>query len=444
MPNRYYKSTATTWNSINSWSATSPTASDNAGIPTIADDVIFTNQSSLTCNIPSATTVTNRQILNITTTGYTGTITLDADLFIYGNHTIGATTFNGAGWYTVANSATTRTISAASATFLNFALGVSGNGTATTFTISTTLNVTNIRHAACAGFTTNSSQVNISGSMTMDNAAIRWSGTTQYFLNGSGNGTFGSSFNNGTFGVDITINKTGGTITFLPFVRLYNIATTPTFTYLAGTVVTTGSTFYVDRNYTLSTTNGINTLSFNNVIFGFGVLTTLTLNSKIKILGNLTLGVQATVINGSDIEIEGNVLYNGGGNAGISYNKGTATIKFIGGTNTVIQGINNASTNALLIGMNLNINKSGSGKVTLVPTTTNSKIYFAPGGAPTGQLPMTITVTSGSLDAQAGSTVVVGSSAITYTTLLTLNTGSNTVTFPNLNVEFAGNQLNIT
>jgi hypothetical protein len=93
MASRYFKSGATVWNNANNWSSTSAAGVDNAGIPTAADDAIFTSGSGSAC----AVTTTAGVCLSLTTTGYTGTITLNTTVTVSGNITLGASTvFSGA------------------------------------------------------------------------------------------------------------------------------------------------------------------------------------------------------------------------------------------------------------------------------------------------------------------------------------------------------------
>lgn len=445
MPDRYYKSGATVWNSPNSWSATSPTAPDNAGIPSANDDVFFTVNSNTICTVATTTGLCK----NFNTSGWTGTITLNnIDLRVHGNIvTSSGTTVNGTGWFTIQGQtpAVAKTMTSNGASFVNFQLGGVSGPQAHTLTFNDILNVTNIRHGLSALVTTNGSSVNVSGSMTMENISLTWSGTTVYNLIGSGNGNFGMAGTSPAFGNTININKSGGTITFLGNVRLFGA----TFNYTSGTVDTTTNSNLFDLYGTnaVTTKNGGNEITLNNVRMGFGVgAATTTLNSNMKISGDLTVGSQPVKINTSNnstVELDGNLFYNGGGNPLLSYFKGTSSITFKGTTDTVIQGINSVGTNALLVGINLIINKLAGRKVTLTPTTTSSKIYLVPGENSLNN-PMSITVTSGSLDAASGSTVVVGFANSSYITTLTLNTGGNTVTFPNLNIEALNNQLNIT
>lgn len=446
MPNYYYKSGATNWNTVSSWDSPNP-GTPATVVPTANDDVFFTVTSNNTCTV--ATTI--GLCRNLTTTGWTGTITLNVDLRVHGNIvTSSGTIVNGIGWFTIQGQtpAVNKTMTSNGASFVNFQLGATSGPQAHTLTFIDTLNVTNIRHGLSTLVTTNGSSVNVSGSMTMENISLTWSGTTVYNLIGSGNGNFGMVGTSPAFGNTININKTGGgTITFLANVRLFGA----TFNYTAGTVDTTTNTSLFDLygTNTVTTKNGINEITLNNVRMGNAVsLATTTLISNMKISGNLTVGSQAVKINTSNsstVELDGNLFYNGIGNPGTSYFLGTSSITFKGATDTVIQGTSLLNTSALLIGINLIINKSSGRKVTMIPVAANSikKIYLVPGETANVTNPMSITVTSGSLDADVGSTVVVGFANATYSTTLTLNTGSNTVTFPNLNIEALGNQLNI-
>jgi hypothetical protein len=126
MANRYFKSGATVWNSANSWSVTSSTGSDNAGVPTSADTVFFDSNSG-PCSVNVAGLCTS-----IDFTNYTNTITMTNGISVWGNITLfSATTISGAGGLTInANS----TISPNSKTWPN---SVTVSGTTSTITINT-------------------------------------------------------------------------------------------------------------------------------------------------------------------------------------------------------------------------------------------------------------------------------------------------------------------
>lgn len=459
MANYYFRNNGTNWETVGSWSSTplSLGYTPVTILPGGTDDVFFETVSAA-CTVNGAT-ATQRFCRRLSiASNYSKTITLNFDLIVVGNVVnIGNATFAGVGYLTIglstSNPDTLPIVLSSSAGYAlpNLALGNSGANS--TITINNNFNVTNVRHNATGACTTNGNTITVNGNMTMLTSFANWSGTTNYKL--VGNGNLGSTSPNGSFGVNIEIAAGSNTITLLPYFRYYcPTAANPNpliFTHTSGNVDTT-------TNSNLCTidsggpTRPIHIKSelivFNNVTCGATSTTSVVLLSDMKIGGNLTIGPQAFVLdtsNSSVIELSGNLFYGGNGNAGVGYYKGTAAIKFIGNTDTVIQGTSVLNTSALLIGINLIINKSVGRKVTMIPVAANptKKIYLCPGGTPTGQLPMSITVTSGSLDVDAGSTVVIGSFAITYTTLLTLNTGTSTVTFPNLNIENAGNQLNI-
>jgi hypothetical protein len=353
MPNRFYKSGATVWNSANSWSATGPAALDNAGIPTSADDVIFELGSGLACAVTTTIGVCN----NLTTTGYTGTITLNVDLHVFGPSIfIANTTFDplGAGWFTIGNKnpAAIRNMTSNGVYFPKFQLGATGAVT-NTITFNDVLNVGDIRQALTNGIITNGSSVNVNGSMTMEATGYSWQGNTVYNLVGSGNGNFGMVSVLPSFQNTININKTGGTITFLPNIYFANA----TFTYIAGNVVTTGNTTLLNFANTITSKN---TISGNEIIFndvragGAGAVNTTTLGSDMRVAGNFQ------VIQSNGYNFNGNTIFVGGNiiNPTNVTNGGTSVMVMEGSTPTTISGGS--------LTRSVTINKTGGAAVTVI------------------------------------------------------------------------------
>jgi hypothetical protein len=351
MPNRYYKSGATIWNSANSWSATGPAALDNAGIPSAADDVIFEAGSGLACAVTTTIGVCN----NFTTTGYTGTITLNVDLNVFGPSIFVAnTTFDplGAGWFTIGNTTVVgiRNMTSNGVVFPKFQLGATGAG-ANTINFLDVLNVGSIRTASFTnGIITNGSSVNVNVDMVFASATVGFfQGTTVYNLIGTGN--FGSSGATPSYRCPININ-TAGTITFLSNVLIFN----STFTYIAGNVITAGNTTTFNGTNTVKTKNTIsgNEISFNNVNSGIsGAATTTTLQSDMRVLGNFaTAANNGYNFDGFTIFVAGNI------NNANAPTSGTTVMEMYGSVSATISGGQHQR--------NLIINKTGGATVTVI------------------------------------------------------------------------------
>jgi hypothetical protein len=354
MPTLYFRNVGTAWNNNTSWSSGSTTGVSAGVIPTGFDDVIFDANSAASCPV----TTTIGICRDLTTTGYTGTITLNVDLQVRGNIITGSgTVFSGTSWFTIAGQtpAVSKTMSSNGVFFPNFQLGV-GGPPAHTLTFNDVLNVNNIRHAVANAVTTNANSVNVNGSMTMENVGVTWVGTTVYNLIGTGN--FGMVGVNPAFGVTININ-TPSTITFLANVRLNGL----TFNYISGNVNTTtnSSLFDLYANNTITSKNvGTgNEIVFNNVRGGFtGINGITTLGSDITIRGNLTVGdFNGYSFNNNVIYVQGNVI---NPNSNIT-NGGTSIVEMIGTGNTSITNLGaTPSSSTGFLGRSLVINKTGA------------------------------------------------------------------------------------
>jgi len=406
MATLYFRDVGTAWNSNTSWSTVSSTGVSAGVIPTSIDDIIFDASSATACPISTTIGVCN----NITTTGYTGTLTLNVDLRVSGNHTIGGgTIFTGSAWYTVAgkNPATTRTITSNGTLFPNFQLGILGPPL-NTLTLNDILNVTNIRQAISNGINTNGNSVNVNGSMTMENAGVTWLGTTVYNLIGTGN--FGMVAANPNFGNTININ-TSGTITFLANVRLIGA----TFTYTAGTVNTTTNSslfdLYANNTVTPKNVGTGDEIVFNNVRSGAaGINGTTTLGSDMRVGGNFTVAVfNGYSFNNNTIFVAGNII---NPSSNIS-NGGTSILQMSGSNNASITNTSGTPSSATgYLGRDLIINKSGGAIVTL----TGSLIINATG--------KTYTLTAGTFNPLTSTVSLIN----------TINTTFNGFNFYNLTI----------
>ena len=369
MATYYFRNVGTAWNSNTSWSTTSSTGASAGVIPTQFDDVIFDGNSALSC--PISTTV--GACRDLTTTGYTGTITLNVDLSVSRNHVIGASTvFAGSAFYCPIG---TSSITSNGVLFPNFGLGRGGGGFFT-LTLNDNLNVVNIQIDA-NGAATNGFAVNVNGNMGFAaNTAYAYSGTTVYNLIGTGNlGIVGAS---PFFSVTININ-TSGTITFLSNVHFSG----GTLIYTAGTVVTTGNTFILNGTNTITSKNIStgNEITFNNVTAGTGgAATTTTLGSDMRVAGNFTVAVfNGYNFNQNTIFVAGNII----NPVGVT-NGGTSIMEMSGSGNASITntGATPASSTGLL-GRSLTINKSGGAIVTLTGSltlNTTGRIYTLTAG----------------------------------------------------------------
>jgi hypothetical protein len=297
----------------------------------------------------------------LTTTGYTGTLTLNVDLRVFGNVIIGSNTvFSGTYWFVIVgqNPAVAKTMTSNGAFFPNFQLGSAGPPL-NTLTFNDVLNVGNIRQALANGIVTNGSSVNVNGSMTMEAAGLTWQGTTVYNLIGTGNVDFGMASTSPSFGNTININKSGGTINFLANVRLFGGA----LNYIAGNVNTTANSnlfeLFASNTVTSRNVGTGNEIVFNNVRGGAaGIFGTVTLGSNMRINGNFTVG------NGNGFSFNNNVIYVEGNVINPTSNLtngGTSIVEMIGTSNASITNVGTTpSSSTGILGRNLVINKTGA------------------------------------------------------------------------------------
>ena len=392
-------------------------------VPTSSDDVVATATSDqLTVNVASAA-------LSVNFTGYTNTLTMDATLTVSGDVTlVSAMTIAGSSELIVD---ATATLTSNTKTWPN-ALTLKGtNATPTsTFTLADNWTVSGTLTLGQASFspttTINGFAINASGSLTIagdGGGGQSVTGTTNIVLNGTG--IWSSSGE--ALGNNLTIN-TAGTITISGSVGYQ----TGTFTYTAGTVVTTGSTVTFGKSNNVSDTTAISMsgITWNNLVLqvgctlpsGFslnGNLTlmgapssTFTLSSNITVPGTLTLGQSSynptTTINGFTINAGGSLT------VGAVNPSGGVT----GTTNIVLNGTgtwSNSSTDALK--NNLTINTAGT-------ITISGTVYYNTG---------TLTVAEGTLDLDGNDlSLSSGSIVVEDGGILTLQ-GGETVTTPTLN-----------
>jgi hypothetical protein len=279
---RYFKTAATVWNNANSWSATSSSGSDNAGVPTSSDDVIF-DAGSGSCNVDVAA-----NCLTINFTGYPSakTITMSNNITIAagGTFTLGTTAV------TVSTPAAQSIVSANTVTLTS---GVGGSwGGNITFTGN--VNKTLTSNFAILGTTT----TGIGGAPIL-NGAYNYStaglstvnqgilGTATIVLTG---GTWTGSAstpvsNSISFAGNVTVS---GTVGWNPTVA----NGTATLKYVSGTITTTSSTL----STTLTSTSGITIfdtagITWNNVsLTSSGVTNSYaTFNSNLVATGTITL-----------------------------------------------------------------------------------------------------------------------------------------------------------
>jgi hypothetical protein len=329
---------------------------------------------------------------------------------------------------------------------------------AVTYTLADNMSVSGaITFNSTGTITVNNNTLFIEGNLTHTNSGIV-TGTTTFIFNGTGTWSHTST---GVIRNNTTINTTG-TLTIGTNIR-YDSGT---LTYIAGTVVTTGSTLFFQQSPT--TTLNTNGIIWNNI--------TPATSSAIILTSNLTLTGTLTVSNTTlSFTLNGNSLVSTNANLTMGVS-GTFTLPANQTFKTLtVSGGANINSNILTITENLTINASLSGTSSIVYGGTgtwtaiqyiNNNFTINTAGTLTISGTVykganTITYTAGTIDDTNG-TLVIGISGITtvnisgytWTKLLvaggiTLTSNINATTFGtalNNNISFTlnGNSLNFT
>ncbi len=333
------------WNATTTWVG--------GVVPLITDTVDFTATSGdLTINVAS-------QCVGIDFTNYIGTLTVNTTLRINGDINFGS------GGYTVAGGSTT--FIGANGTITSNGVVWTGNfgfiGSGITFSLADDLTVNgninmNANSSFINGFTiyAKSSWLHTGGNLN---------GTTNLVFNGTGIWNHTTAF---YIGLNTTID-TIGTITLGANVRYQ----TGVLTYIAGTVVTAGSTLIIGGACILNTSG----MTWNNITLTASV--TITLTSILIVEG--TLSIAGSSFATSACHVKGNLTITG--------NTGTGGIIIINGTgNQTWSGANRVRTD-------LQINKpSGTLTVSGAVSFSSSTLTYIAGNVDTTGSTLTFDVTS--------------------------------------------------
>ena len=282
-------------------------------------------------------------------------------------------------------------------------------GSTLNISLNTTLNTSgmswnNVTPTASGVIITLLSNLNIGGNYTISNpntvngftmyvsgnllVGSTFAGTTICVLNGTGTWSGG-----GTNSKQMMINTTG-TITVSGTINV--TSATGKITYVAGTVVTTGSTLTITDDYTIDT-NGI---IWDNLSLSQNATRTLTNNSVLRCVNLIAGTVNGQIVNGSNVEVSGNM---------------TVTGFILFGTSTIILTGTGTLSGTGTIRNNLTINTSGT-------ITVSGTVNYNTG---------TLTYVSGTV-ITTGSTLTIALSTTLNTSGITWNnvsqTGPNTIT----------------
>ena len=292
---------------------------DTGTAPTTGDAVVLDGAFPVTGNKNCTWDIT-ATILSINSTGYSGVITASATMTLSLGITFAANTFAHGNQEVILNGSSNRSISTGSTNpFYKLTFSESS---ATINTLSTDVYVSNQLdlNSTFANITYNSNKFYVSGSLTQSNTSGGTpDGTTVVELSETGTWSQAYSSDQGyRFEMDVIIN-TAGTITISG-----TIIFAGNFTYTAGTVVTTSSTF----QKTKSTNFNSGAISWNNLTLAstFNIASaTTTLTGNLTVGGTLTINSSQTLSAGNKtITLSGNFTNNG------TFTRATSTVIFNG------------------------------------------------------------------------------------------------------------------
>ena len=319
-----------------------------------------------------------RNNLNINTAG---TLTISGNVYF----NTGTLTYTTAG--SIVNTGSTLTLGTPNTSINTGSMiwnNVSIGGGNTTFTLGSDLNVAGTLSVGNGTYVTtiNGYNINVSGSLSVNQTAGTVNGTTNIIMNGTG--TWSSpGETTGVLRNNLTFN-TSGTIT-ISGTNNYN---TGTLTYTAGTVTTTGSTLNIAASATLNTPTA--NMHWNNITISGN--STLTLTSGITLDGNLSIGAFTLTLATSDITCNGTLLLTGdaaikGAGRKLNINGNLSFPYNLSGTATVVMKSSGTLSGAGTLSINLTFDTSGTITVTgTINYNTGTLGYVQGTAAGTGTL----------------------------------------------------------
>lgn len=386
MANRYFVGGGTgDYNSTTNWSD-SDGGSSGSSVPGSADDVFLTATSgdgTLTVNVASAAK-------SIDCTGFTGTLTLGANLTVSGSITlVSGMTFTPS-TYTVLVKATGTLTSGGKEFYALTIDSVSGANTTTLGDNVTVNNTLTVGDTSGNTTTLNGNTLIAKGDVTKPASSYTVTGTTTIQINGSGNQTisFFASTDNYPIRNPIEFKSTGGTVTFAS--GTHRIAGTTTNT--SGTIDLTTNTTTVIYRADLVGNISAGGLTYYTLDFRCGNGNTITLTGDITINNLLTINATAGngTYNGYNLNVKKDFTLTASG-----YNTvGTTVLNVNSASGDQTLTFNTNASTAYGFGLSTTINSAGTVSI------AGTGWYYKTG---------TLTYTAGTVDAGTSTLSIVGS-----------------------------------
>ena len=474
--NRYWVgSLFSNWNNILDWSTTSG-GLPGASVPGSGDVAIFDNNSTVSCTIDAAVTISGITV----NAGYTGAISQGANTitvsgaatFSGGSFTGGTANFTVSGLFSLSGTAFTSTSgilelrSSAAFTSGSFAhnngtvrfngsgaVSITGTspslyklefvGNGTTYTLSSTgsiavANSLNLTGSLFYNLATGS--INVTGDINSTNTATGCGGDATVSIVGTGTENYnGSGVAGGGDLPQLVINKASGTLNLANYPGVSN-----NFTYTAGTIAPGTSTFcFTHGNVGSYTVSG--NLSLANLEFFINTsLLTVTIPT-VTATGNLSIaGAGSVLINTGSINLNGNLTLTNTATGG----GGTGSINFVG------SGAQTADGTAVTVNQSrlpvITINQAGgtlslAGNLSFASNVTYTAGTVIPGTSTcyiVNNLTMTGSFAVNNLTVAAASNetfTVASGSTVSVTGTLDLENGANYITLNTGTIAAQGN-----
>lgn len=335
---KYGRAVGGNWSADATWSTTSGGGADTTRCVAADACILDSASGNVTVDADSAAG-------SINCTGYTGTLTLGANLTVSGSLTFSSgMTFTPSTYIVTIDNTSSITSAGKSFGKLTF------NGASKTYTLTDAM--------VCSGLVTfnlyagiiNGYTLTLEGGLTQNetSSTSQYTGTTKLIFGGSGTQTWTGG--NASVDMDIDIN-TSGTLNLSGNIKYGNATNYKTLRYVSGTVKAGTSVLWIRQRCTLDL-DGVNFYDVKVNRDGLGTTATVTLSSDLTYTHALTWTDISITMNGNNLNAQGDIT----GTTGAAWVwDGTTVLNINGGNNQVF-----TSDTSTLWKPSITINKSGN------------------------------------------------------------------------------------